>query len=120
MNRQGGFTLLEMLAALAVLALCATVLLGAFGQSARALQQTASSDRLQQAARSVMDQLDGDALAIGDAQGQWDGLSWRSRVSVVPSVAGAGRLLQVDLTLVDGRRQASFSTLRVRAAGAGL
>ncbi|WP_256348974.1 type II secretion system protein, partial [Pseudomonas reactans] len=41
MKRQGGFTLLEMLAALTLMAVCSTVLLVAFGQSARSLSQVA-------------------------------------------------------------------------------
>ena len=53
MNGQRGFTLLEMLAALAVLAVCSTVLVAAFGQSARALQQAQRSDRLSLTARSL-------------------------------------------------------------------
>ncbi len=43
---QSGFTLLEMLAALTVMAVCSGVLLVAFGQSARSLQQVSHSDRL--------------------------------------------------------------------------
>ncbi len=56
MKRQRGFTLLEMLAALTLMAICSTVLLVAFGQSARSLLQVAHSDRLTHAAVSVMDE----------------------------------------------------------------
>ncbi|WP_416424045.1 prepilin-type N-terminal cleavage/methylation domain-containing protein [Pseudomonas sp. App30] len=116
MNRQRGFTLLEMLAALAVLALCATVLLGAFGESARALQQSARSDRLNLAARSLMDELGEGPLASGRRQGQWQGVAWVCDVSQVPSVAGAARLFRLQLTLKADGRQAQFSTLWVRGS----
>ena len=52
---QAGFTLLEMLAALVVMALCSSVLLMAFGQSARSVQQVDRVDRFTQTARSVLD-----------------------------------------------------------------
>lgn len=119
MSGQRGFTLLEMLAALAVLALCATVLLGAFGQSARALQQTARSDRLNLAALSLVADLEAGPLAVGERRGQWDGLDWRCIIKALPTVTGAAELLQLDVTLEDGQRQARFSTLRVRSAGTG-
>ena len=113
--RQHGFTLLELLAALAVLAVCATVLLGAFGQSARALQQSARSDRLNQAARSLMDELDSATLAPGSRQGHWDKVQWTLNVVPEPSAAGAARLLRVDLLLTADGREARFSTQRVQA-----
>lgn len=113
--REQGFTLLEMLAALAVLGLCAAVLLGAFGQSARALQQSARSDRLNQAARSLMDEFDSEPFAPGRRQGRWDDVHWTLDVAAVPSVAGAARLLRVDLRLQADGREARFSTQRVQA-----
>jgi len=112
-----GFTLLEMLAALAVLALCATVLLGAFGQSARALQQSARSDRLNQTARSLMDELDSAPLETGRRQGRWDDVQWAVEVTAESSVAGAARLLRIDLLLRADGREVRFSTQRVQAAG---
>jgi general secretion pathway protein I len=115
--KQRGFTLLEMLAALAVLALCATVLLGAFGQSARALQQSARSDRLSQTARSVMDELDSAPLEAGRRQGHWGDVQWTVEVTAEPSVAGAAQLLRVDLLLRAEGHEAHFSTQRVQSAG---
>lgn len=115
---QRGFTLLEMLAALAVLALCATVLLGAVSQSARALQQSARSDRLNQAARSLMDELDSAPLVPGRRQGHWDAVQWTLDVSIEPSVSGAAQLLQIDLLLSAEGREAHFSTQRVQAGSA--
>jgi len=116
--RQRGFTLLEMLAALAVLAVCSSVLIVAFGQSAGALQQVQRTDRLSLAARSILDEASAGALQAGDSQGQWSGVHWHLAVSALPpanSTAGAWRL---DLEVDDGAHRAHYSTLQVRTRGA--
>lgn len=114
---QRGFTLLEMLAALAVLAVCASVLVGAFGQSARALQQTRHADRLSLAARSVMDDLGEGPLQPGHSQGVWDGVRWGLDVTPQPSQSGALRLFKLDLSVEAHGRAQRFTTLSVRQAG---
>lgn len=117
MTGERGFTLLEMLAALAVFALCGTALLGAFGSSARSLHTSAQADSLSQAAFSVLDSLDDGPLQPGHQQGQWDAVSWECDITVVPALAGPSRLLRLDLTLRQGARAFTVSTLRARAAG---
>ena len=117
LSRQSGFTLLEMLAALTVLALCVTVLLGAFGQSARALQQARHSDRLNLAARSLMEELGEGALQPGSTAGNWDGLPWTLDVQDQPVPPGSIRLLRLSLTVREGSRTVRFSTLRARGRG---
>jgi general secretion pathway protein I len=120
-NGQAGFTLLEMLAALVVMALCSGVLLMAFGQSARSLQQVDRSDRLSQAARSVLDDQAVGVLQPGQSSSVMDGgIRWAMAVSALPANAGQPRLLRVELTVSEGRREAHFSTLRlVNPAKAG-
>lgn len=117
MKRQTGFTLLEMLAALTVLALCVSVLLGAFGQSARAMQQAQRSDRLSLAARSLLDELGEGALQPGSSTGRWDGLPWTLEVQDQPVPPGAVRLLRLNLTIHYGAHQVRLSTLRVLGRG---
>ena len=117
MNRQRGFSLLEMLAALTVLALCVTVLLGAFGQSARALKQARAHDRLSLAARSLMDELGEGALQPGNRSGDWDGLGGTLAVRDQPVAPGSVALLRLDLTVTEGARQVHLSTLRARGRG---
>lgn len=116
-HAQAGFTLLEMLAALAVMALCSGVLLVAFGQSARSLQQVSRSDRLSHAARTVLDQ---EALVPLQSETRrgvlTDGIAWVLSISQQPTKAGQARLFRLDLTVSEGRRQATFSTLKVRGA----
>ncbi|WP_297838730.1 type II secretion system protein [Pseudomonas sp.] len=119
MSNERGFTLLEMLAALAVLAVCSSVLLVAFGQSARSLQQVQRSDRVNLAARSLLDELGEAALQPGRSEGQWDGLGWQLDVRVLPPTDGVMRLYRLDVAVTDGRQETHYSTLRVRASGSG-
>lgn len=109
MKRQAGFTLLEMLAALTLLAVCSTVLLVAFGQSARSLAQVARSDRLTHAALTVLDQETVGRLDSGVSQGELDGIHWQLTLSRQPP-----HLYRVDLTVSEGPHQAHFSTLKAR------
>lgn len=117
MKPQAGFTLLEMLAALLLMALCSTVLLVAFGQSARSLLQVAHSDRLSHAASSAMDQEAAGPLTDGLRQGQLDGIAWQLRIARQPGRIGQPRLFRLDVTVSEGPRSARFSTLKLRGAG---
>lgn len=117
MNRKRGFTLLEMLAALAVLAVCSSVLVAAFGHSARALQQAQRSDRLSLAARSLMDEASAGRLQPGLTEGNWSGMSWRLNVSASPAGNTSTHAWRLDLQVSDGARTAHYSTLQLRSAG---
>lgn len=116
-SSQRGFTLLEMLAALTVLALCCAVLLTAFGQSARALGHVERSDRLSLAAQSMMDELNTRALEPGHSAGEWDAIHWQLDIHQQPSSVARVALYRLDLSLADGAQQASYSTLQVRTVG---
>lgn len=120
-TRQTGFTVLEMLAALVIMALCSGVLLLAFGQSARALQQVDRADRLSQAARSVLDEQAVGVLAPGQSNGVVDGgIEWAMNVAPLPAASGQPQLLRIELAVREGPHQARFSTLRlVNPARAG-
>jgi len=114
-NAQTGFTLLEILAALTVMAVCSSVLLVAFGQSARSLQQVSRSDRLSHAARTVFDQEAAGPLHSGTRNGVLDGdINWQLEISQQPTKAGQARLFRLDLTVSEARRKATFSTLKLR------
>ncbi|KPC33120.1 XpsI [Pseudomonas syringae pv. cilantro] len=114
---QRGFTLLEMLAALTLMALCSTVLLVAFGQSARSLSQVNESDRLSQAAMSVIDEQTTGPLVSGVRRGSMgEGIEWELSIAQQPTRPGRPRLYRLDLSVSDARHQARFSTLRLRAA----
>ncbi|WP_447554381.1 type IV pilus modification PilV family protein [Vreelandella sp. EE22] len=116
-RRHQGFTLLEMLAAIVVLAIGSAVLLGAFGQGLRSLQQVEQSDRAAMAARSILDSVEDEPLVAGSRQGHWDGLDWTLEVSRQPQ--GALALYRLELVVTAGARQSRYSTLRLRGAGTG-
>lgn len=113
-RREHGFTLLEMMAAIVVLALAASVLMGGFGQSARSLAQVSSSERLDAAARSIMDELDSQPLDTGTQTGHWDGFDWRVNVVRVSRAGGSLALLRITLEVRDTSRSRRFVTLRAR------
>jgi general secretion pathway protein I len=119
LTRQRGFTLLEMLAALAVLAVCSSVLVVAFGQSARALQQAQRSDRLSLAARSLIDEASAGRLQPGRSEGNWSGVKWQMEVSALPRGNAPATAWRLDLDVSDGTRRAHYSSLQVRSAGSG-
>lgn len=107
-----GFTLLEMLAALVLFAVAGSVLLVAFGQSARSLQQARGSDRLSLAALSLMDEQRDTRLVPGTREGRIDDtIGWRIKVSQQPASASQLPLLRVDLQLREGRQILELSTL---------
>ncbi|WP_122666580.1 type II secretion system protein [Pseudomonas viridiflava] len=117
---QGGFTLLEMLAALTVMAVCSSVLLVAFGQSARSLQQVSQSDRLTHAARTIMDQEAAGPLESGTRQGVLAGdIRWQLDIQQMPGRNGQARMFRLDLDVREHQRRAQFSTLRLRGAVTG-
>ena len=122
MNSKGqtGFTLLEMLAALTVMAVCSSVLLVAFGQSARSLQQVSGSDRLTHAARTILDQEAAGPLESGTRQGVLAGdISWELAIQQLAGRNGQARMFRLDLSVTEHQRKAQFSTLRLRGAVTG-
>ncbi|KTB88163.1 prepilin-type N-terminal cleavage/methylation domain-containing protein [Pseudomonas syringae] len=116
---QSGFTLLEMLAALTVMAVCSGVLLVAFGQSARSLQQVSRSDRLSHAARTILDQESAGPLENGTRQGKLAGIEWTLDIRQMAGANGQPRLFRLDLLLSEHQRRAQFSTLKLRGAVSG-
>ena len=116
---QSGFTLLEMLAALTVMAVCSGVLLVAFAQGARSLQQVSRSDRLSHAARTIMEQESTGTLESGERHGVLAGIDWNLSVRQLPGRKGQARLFRLDLVVKEHQRQARFSTLKLRGAVTG-
>ena len=115
MKRAGsGFTLLEMLAALALFALGCTVLLVAFGQAARTLEQVRGNDHLSLVARSLIDARRGQPWQVGEQQGVEAGVAWRLRISREAGAANLLPLLRIDLQVREGARSLHLSTLAVQ------
>ena len=118
-KRESGFTLLEMLVALAVFSLAALALVRLQGVTLRTAADLDSKAMGQIVARNLMVDVQTDPLppSAGEAEGNVDngGRRWHWRRTVKPT--DDQRLLQVDLT-IDGQPGASpvvLSFIRVVA-----
>lgn len=99
-SRGAGFTLLEMLAALVLLAILLTVAFSTFAQVNRSLAQIRDSDRLSQAARSLLDEQHDRRLQVGLSSGVLEGgIAWRERVTALPTAQGQLALFRIQLQL---------------------
>lgn len=122
MGRHGGnsagFTLLEVLAALALLAVLLTVTLSALAQINRSLAQMRDSEAKRQAARSLLDEQRDLRLQPGLRRGVTDGgIRWTERISLMPGGEGRLPLLRVELQLeTPGTAPWVLSTLVVQAS----
>ncbi|MFR0713490.1 type II secretion system protein [Enterobacterales bacterium BD_CKDN230030183-1A_HGKHYDSX7] len=117
MNTQRGFTLLEMLAAITLLVLATSILVGAFAQSSRSLRQVERSDRHAAVARSLMDDFDLGTLRPGHSSGSWQGVHWALDVSLDQAIPGQLVLYRLDLELTEGQHTSHYRTLRARSEG---
>lgn len=113
-HRQAGFTLLELAAALVLLAIGFFVLMGGMGQATRSLRADQEASRMALRVRSVFDTYANARLAPGVQVGYFeDGLQWRMAVTPAggwPTLP----LYRLQLTLQSDAREAQFSTLRVQ------
>lgn len=112
-RRQGGFTLLEMLAAMVLLALGLTVLLSALGDTSRDQVRAEARGGMAQVARSLMAELSLQTLQTGAQEGERDDVQWRFECTLRDSLPGTG-LYHLALTLRQGQREVHFSTLRLQ------
>ncbi|URX64176.1 prepilin-type N-terminal cleavage/methylation domain-containing protein [Luteibacter anthropi] len=131
-SRQKGFSLLEVIAAIAVLAIAFAALMQVAGSS---LSLTARANERTQAALRARSLLDGafvlDPVQEGETEGRFDDMyRWRLDVSryqppdIKPAADGAASpIYRLDLDVIWGRdgdeRHARFSTLRMGSAGGG-
>jgi general secretion pathway protein I len=112
-RRQDGFTLIEMLAAMVLLALGLTVLMSALGDAARDQGRGEARSGMAQVARSLMAEHSLQTLQPGTQEGERDGIQWRFEYTLRDSLQGVG-LYHLALTLHQGQREERFSTLRLQ------
>jgi general secretion pathway protein I len=131
-SAQRGYTLIEVIAAFALLALALTLLLGSLSGALRQVRGAADRGRAALHARSLIDQVGvGEPLRTGTRSGEledgryrWtlDVARWRDPVATGgPVDPAAPQLLEVRLGLQWGdggpREQLQLRTLRMQAAG---
>lgn len=131
-RRVGGFSLLEVIAAIAVLAIAFAALMQVAGS---AMSLTARANERTQAALRARSLLDGafimDPVQEGSSEGRFDD-TYRWRMNVAPFVpadagvdpaAGGSRMYRLDVDVLWGddghERRAHFSTLRFAAVPGG-
>lgn len=115
-ERQGGFSLIEMLAATVLLAIALAVLLPIFGQSMRVLGQDELHSRMANVARSLFDETMVQPLRSGITEGERDGLEWRLNCHEVQAESGVV-LFELQLSLRSGPHEQQFKTARLQSAG---
>jgi len=115
---QGGFTLLEMLAAIALLSIGFAIFLNAMGDATRTLTQSNQTTHLALLARSIFDDQARGLLHTGHWEGKLDDTNWQLTSTLLPGQSAA-QLYRLELSLEQGRRQERFITLRVQGKSAG-
>ncbi|TWI56681.1 general secretion pathway protein I [Pseudomonas duriflava] len=111
---QQGFTLLELLAAIALLAITFFVVMGGIGQATHALLKDNRATRMALVARSLLDESVHTLLQPGTSNGRLtDGTAWRLDIARVETQS-ALQLYRLDLTLTVAGHRERFSTLRIQ------
>ncbi len=129
-RRSGGFTLLEVIIAFALLALALTLLLGSLSGASTQIRHADHASRAALHAQSLMAQAGvGEILEPGTSQGEFAGGDYRWTLKVSPYQdpvnpdrslqPGLQRLLQLNLEVAWGeapREQLRWQTLRLAPA----
>lgn len=115
--RDAGFSLLEMLAALALLAVLITITYASLAQIGRSLVQMRDSDGLSRIANSLLDDRRDQRLRPGLRRGVTEeGTRWAERISLIPAQQGQLPVFRVELQLeAPGKAPWVLSTLMVQA-----
>jgi general secretion pathway protein I len=127
-RRSAGFTLLEVVVALAIMAIALGVLYRAVGGGVRTVGDLSAYSRAAAVGESVLQSRDSVPAEGWNESGQWAGFRWS--VASAPYEPGSGsggaplHRVQVDVAWSDGLRDRSFSLVSLRPqyvvrAGAG-
>jgi general secretion pathway protein I len=115
--RSDGFTLLEVVVALAIMAIALGVLYRAVGGGVRTVGDLSAYSRAVAIGESVMQMRDSVPAGGWNESGQWEGFRWSVASAPYESGDKAGMTLhrvQVDVAWSDGLRDRSFSLVSLR------
>ena len=135
-RRQGGYTLIEVIIAFALLALGLSLLLGTLSGAARQVRWSGDAGRAALYAQSLLDQVGvGEELQPGRTEGDVDGGRYHWSLSISPWVDATAvpastqprslqgpRMLELVMTMQwgeDGRQRLQLRTLRAAPADTG-
>ncbi|WP_397459407.1 prepilin-type N-terminal cleavage/methylation domain-containing protein [Pseudomonas asplenii] len=110
---QGGFTLLEMLAAVLLLSIGFAVYLNAMGTTSQALLHDEQSTRMALLARSLFDDQRRGKLKPGQWHGSLAQVQWQLTATAQPAPPPTD-LYRLELVLEQGSRQERFVTWRAQ------
>ncbi|WP_110973389.1 type II secretion system protein [Pseudomonas huaxiensis] len=114
-RRQGGFTLLELIAAIALLAVGLTVVLSGAGEALKGGVRDELKNHMADMARSLFAENVLGNVPPGRLEGMREGVRWQLDCTLQDTLSGTGiALYRLDLTLSRGVRQEHFSTLRLQ------
>jgi general secretion pathway protein I len=116
-RRSAGFTLLEVVVALAIMAIALGVLYRAVGGGVRTVGDLSAYSRAVAIGESVLQMRDSVPGEGWNDSGQWEGFRWT--VASAPYEPGSGvgvplHRVQVDVAWSDGLRDRSFSLVSLR------
>ena len=115
--RSAGFTLLEVVVALAIMAIALGVLYRAVGGGVRTVGDLSAYSRAVAIGESVLQRRDSVPAEGWNESGQWEGFRWS--VASAPSEPGTGagvplHRVQVDVGWSDGLRDRTFTLVSLR------
>jgi general secretion pathway protein I len=116
-RRAGGFSLLELVVALAIMSIALGVMYRAVGGGARTVGDLSAYSRAIALGESVLQLRDAVPAGGWNGAGEWAGFRWS--VSTSPYEAAAGKAvavhrIQVDVAWFDGSRPRSVSLVSLR------
>jgi general secretion pathway protein I len=117
-NPQSGFTLIEILAATALLAVALGIFMSSMGQSMQLYTKDELKTRMGLLARSLIVDRASGRLEPGVTAGQQSGIDWRLECTKGEVQSGV-QLFQLKLILRHADTIESFSTLRVQPLNQG-
>jgi len=115
--RSAGFTLLEVVVALAIMAIALGVLYRAVGGGVRTVGDLSAYSRAVAIGESVLQMHDAVAAGGWSESGQWEGFRWSVASAPYEPGSGAGvplHRVQVDVAWSDGLRDRSLSLVSLR------
>lgn len=112
-DNQAGFTLLEVLAAIALLSIGSAIFLNTIGYATRALDKDKQTTHLALLAKSVLEEQAVGPLRPGQWVGKIEDIEWQLTSTLTPGRAPVD-IYRLDLSVVLGTRKETFVTLRAQ------